>query len=1006
MRNGLLLVALLSLLPPVLAQDIPVDERKDYFVHAVARGAGVMPWQDGKISEDERRFRAGVEDRKQRLLADSAGLQHPVLYSEAEVARVRENVAAGGWAGEWAKSTIAMADDVVGQPEEWLESMIPEETSAHSYGLTCPNCVGVKSQEAVGSSLMEWTHTEPDTLTCRECGQQYPDPAFPETAILRMPRTGQEIAYYLNESERANPDDRTGRLAWHWVGYPIHVSFTGIIRGRKVAYMRRMAPALGLAYVLTGDVRYAETARDVLVRFAHCYRNWLYHDYWDGYADCDPLYAAWHDRSLPLEWKRHLSERAYKKDTLEKAAMMQTFWGAGRFHPSTDSISQLPDFVLAYDLTCAARRADGSPIWTPEQRRVVEADLLLEAIMTAEPYLGGPGAAQCVNNKSPRIYRAMASVAKCLGIAEMADTALRGYEGVRDRSFGYDGFSYESPSYNNMYLSQLLAIPETLHGFEWPSDFTARQGIVDYYGDDLKIRLMYRGLLWSLLPSGHYLPLSDTHVHSHPSDHIVHMGLRRFPGLFRGAMPLLGADAMGEYALFHLSEEQLKEDTGLNLPETCYPGWRTAILRHGSGPAGATAAMPFNRPGGHRHADNLALFYEAGGRTLLGEQGYVGDMPQNAWLRSTKSHNLVVVDDQDQRLRERNPDFVMMATSPLGSVVEAASDAYPQCSEYRRRVVLIKGPDGETLVVDLFRVAGGNRHAFRVYSETATSDVPGNCIEFENLAMPPEPPLPDVGASLAREDIFGLRDVRSAGPPSDGAWTATWSDDRGAFRMWMLSPCDAVEASNGPGQRTRAEIGRRVRYVDAVRTGEDLSSTFAAVYEPLATGALRVLSAERIHQDLGPRSVALELTTTQGSYLVLHDIEADEPVNVAGGSQPVRFRGDFALLHFVDGALRAYLAVGAERLECGEPGVAGGTARLVADAKKQDDHSIVLADKPSTGWPVLDAGAQAYARVRTKVGWTGYPVAGTEEQAVRVHTYPLTGLDAVELRSVRFHERD
>ena len=440
----------LAVIPGVQAQDVNPEARKAEYVTAVTRGAGLMPWQVPGVSESERQFREEIEARKTDILQHSAAVDHPVLYTEDDLARARANADSSEWAKGWVANQVSLADYVIQQPPSWVESMLPKETPAHGYGFTCPKCVGEKSQEAVGYSLAGWDYREPEVLTCTACGQIFPDPAYPETATLEMPRMGERVTYYLNDAERADPDNRTGELAWHWVGYPIHVSFSGLIRERKVGFMGGAAQACAFAYAFNGNSQYAAATRDILVRYAQCYRNWLYRDYWDTYADCDPMYAAWHDNALPIEWKRHLSEQAFAEDAIDKAAMRQTYWGAGRVHPSTDAVSNLSTLALAYDLTCEAVDAAGAPLWTPDQRALVERDLLLEYIMTAEPYVGGANNADNPNNKSPRIYSALASIAKCLGIPAMADTALRGYEIVRDKSFMYDGFSTESPSYNNM----------------------------------------------------------------------------------------------------------------------------------------------------------------------------------------------------------------------------------------------------------------------------------------------------------------------------------------------------------------------------------------------------------------------------------------------------------------------------------------------------------------------------------------------------------------------------
>ncbi len=991
----LLVVLLLHATLFAYAQGTPELTKEDY-VKAVTRGAGLMPGQTAGPSPEEEAFRSEIEARKDCLLEYSPNVAHPILYTEDDLARARRNAETSDWAKQWRDTHIALADYVTAQPPEWIVSMLPEETPGHCYGFTCPNCVGVKSQEAVGNSIAGWSRENPEVLTCRACGQVYPDAAYRETAELLMPRSGHRITYYLNERERAEPEDRSGKLAWHWVGHPMHVSFTGLIREKKIGFMRKAAESLAFAYAFTGETRYAVAAREVLTRYAHCYRNWLYHDYWDGYADCDPLYAAWHDKALPLVWKRHLCEQAFAKDSVEKAAMLQTYWGAGRVHPSTDGVSGVATLALAYDLTCMAKTAGGSPVWGEAERRLVERDLLVEYILGAEPYAGGPGKATNANNKAPRIYNAMAAVAKCLGIPALADTALRGYECVRDGSFNADGFSTESPSYNNMYLSQLLRVPETLHGFTWPEGFEARQGRVDYYASDAKLRLMYRAILQTLLPSGHYLPLSDTHVDSRPSASLIHMGLKRYPGFFAGTAPRLGAARMSEYAMFRLTQEALESATGLRLSETCFPDWQTAILRHFTCPAGITLTLAFNPWGGHRHQDNLALFYDIGGRTILGDQGYVGDMPMNAWIRSTLSHNLVVVDQQEQRRSGRQPEFQLMATSPLASVVEAFTDAYAQCTEYRRRTVLVKGPGAASFAIDLFRVTGGKHHAFRVYSECASSDSPDGTLSFEGVPMPPETPLPQVGASMAREDIFGLRDVRSAAP--SGPWQATWRDEELAYRLWMLSDCGRVEASNGPGQRDRKETGRRVRYVDAVREGNNLSSTYLAVHTlGRPEGTLAITAAERLDvAEGGPRAAGLRVVSSYGIDYCLHDF--DEVLEVDG----IRFQGQFALLRLIDGEVAAYLTVGATLLDAHGVGFEDAHPAFAGKVTAHEGQTLRLEGAYENGPPVIEGPVTNYARVKRLQGWTGYPIDTLTEDGLRIKDYPLHTSEAVELSSVRY----
>lgn len=981
MNTHTMLPRLLVLFSPLLISPFvwAVDEgdaRTSEYVRAVVRGAGLMPWQSPGVSEAETAFRAEVEARKDDLLS-RARPAHPSFYSQEAIARAKENVANHDWAKKWLDGQIAFADEIVAKPEGWIAQMLPREAPSHAYGFTCPVCVGVKSQEGVGDPLVRWSHLEPDQFSCRECGTIYPNADYPETATLLLPRTGHRVDYYLNPAEQANPEDRTGALAWKWVTYPIHNSFTGIVRERKIGFMRDTVQIVAMAYLFTGDAKYARTTRDILVRFAECYRQWPYRDYWDTYADCDPLYAAWHDKALPIEWKRHLSERAFKRDSMEKAAMLQNYWGAGRVHPSTDAVSGLAAVIQAYDFTADALDESGQPVWSEEARRVVQRDLLLEWTMGAEPYIGGPGQAEEENNKSPRIYNAMAALGKCLGIPEYADVALRGYEKVRDGSFLFDGFSSESPSYTAMYLQQLLIVPETLHGYAWPDTFAARSGTVDLYAQDPMLRLMYRSVLDTLLPDGRFLPLSDTRLPGKPPLNVVQMGTRRYPEYYRGLLSTLYRNGGDEYAVFNLTDAELTETQPLPLAEMYHPAWKTAVLRSGTGTEADTLTLALNPTGGHRHYDNLALFYAAGKHTLVGDLGYLGDMPVNKWIRSTASHNLVIVDGQEQEFTNRKTDLKLMATSPLGSVVEATSTAYPQCAEYRRRVVLVKtGPD-TSFAVDIFWVTGGGEHRFRTYSELAASDATNGALEFSGVELPPEAPLPQVGASLAEADIFGLRDVRNA--IASGPWQATWREDGAAYRLWMLTPDTTVEASNGPGQRTHEEIGRRVRYVDTVRRGTDLSSGYIAIHESRSNSEFPILAAKSEQQD-----TRIMIDTEGASFTLLNTTPG--PVTLDG----VTFDGDFALIR--RGAPgREIFAVGVQQLAVDGAELVPGGGTWSTAATRRDGETLVANSDPPAGWGDLTGDARTWAHVMTEEGETAFPVASVEGRMIRLDRFPVPG---------------
>jgi len=238
--------------------------------------------------------------------------------------------------------------------------MIPALTATNPFMFTCPACVGKKSYEGIGVSGFGWDYKKPDRIFCKTCGQIFPDPKYPEHGKLVCPRMGQTLTYYINDTEKAVPvRDRT-QYAYKWFADHTrsHVSFEGLVRYKKVMFMAQQGiRALAFAYAITGNPKYAKTISSILKRFAKVCKNWMYHDFYDTFADCDPLFAAWHYMNLPLEWKRNASAYAYGghfetgdfEDTPKSARMLAALAKIKYKGPITAEMvpfSRLPNLVL------------------------------------------------------------------------------------------------------------------------------------------------------------------------------------------------------------------------------------------------------------------------------------------------------------------------------------------------------------------------------------------------------------------------------------------------------------------------------------------------------------------------------------------------------------------------------------------------------------------------------------------------------------------------------------
>ncbi|MBB29500.1 MAG: hypothetical protein CME25_11440 [Gemmatimonadetes bacterium] len=989
---------------------------KAEYVRVATRGEGFASWQDRDVpSPVETTFREKVERRKDRMLRERVNVQHPALLSEYEVEQARKNVKKADWARNWFSQHRRIAEHVVRQGNGYVSSMIEEGTPWIGYSFHCPNCYLDKSFSGVEYTIIEWEYSDPDRIRCRNCGQAYPSSKYAEIANLVCPRMGRKLTFYENEDQQKHPRDRSGRRAYRYSNTPVDVCFSGIIRERKVTFMIGAARSLGLVYRMDGNPAFASRAVEILDRLTTCFSSaWLYHDWRNTVADCDPLYAAWYDQELPLEFKRNVFTYTYENDTLDSAAMQVTYWGAGRFLTSTGGANHVAELCQVYDLTYDAKGEDGKPLWTRALRERVERDLFLEWMMEAEPFLGGVGKAKTVNNKAPRVYNSMAAVGKCLGITDFADTGLKGYEAIRDQSFGYDGFSHETPSYNEMYLQQLLGVSETLHGFRWPKGYGKRKGRVDLYATDRRLRLMLKAELDCRRPDGRLLTLGDTHKSSvrQPGGSLVlEVGMRRYPEEFGEMIPAMyrhrGTNP-SEYAALHLDAEVFRsgerQGEGLDLPETYLPNWMNALLRHGEGMDSTVLSLTFNPAGGHRHYDNLALYYADRGREMLGDHGYLAEAPMQRWVKHTFSHNLVIVDDEQQLFRtglQRRPALEMMLTSPRASVVEASSKVYEQCRDFRRLIVLLKGPGSETVAVDIFRVLGGDKHDFRVSSEVGASDSTNGDLSFDGIEIPAQSPLAGVGASQEERDIFGLKDSICAKRPSPG-WRATWKEKGSRYRMWMLSGANRVEVANGPGQEmlsNAGHIGRRLRYVDTINKGKALESTFVALHEPGGPrGKMPVLEAKQLMlpKRAGKNSVAIKLTTNWGDYLIFS--ECIREVEVEG----VRFKGRFGIYGKSCDGVPWVLTSGAETMKSTGIGFEKANTRWSGNVTEITESRIATDEPRPRGWKNPPEGVKQY--VRTKIGkyWTGFPVKNVGRNRISVERYPLQPCKRFELLETRY----
>jgi hypothetical protein len=288
------------------------------------------------------------------------------------------------------------------------------------------------------------------------------------------------------------------------------------------------------------------------------------------------------------------------------------------------------------------------------------------------------------------------------------------------------------------------------------------------------------------------------------------------------------------------------------------PALRLGYLRAGGDGRAATAVLSATHWGVHHHRDSLNLTFFQRGHEALTDLGYLWDRPDKDMTVRTPAHNLVVVDEAEQRTTERGGRLHDFGTTPRVKVVDCSSDAYAQTGLYRRRCILVDHGAAGAYLVDVFWVRGGASHDYLFHGP-----VPG--FEAARIALAPS-------SGPAPYDIASVRRGRPQTP-----WRLTWRLDEDArFTAWAL-PLDPEEVlvGDGWGERGWGHFNTPDKKVDVpyvvrrrVASGDrDLASTFVSVFEthgdrPLVTEA-RLLPHDSPRTD-HPPTLTLEVVRDGG----------------------------------------------------------------------------------------------------------------------------------------------
>jgi hypothetical protein len=912
------------------------------------------------------------------------------LYKPADIARAKTNLERYEWARKARSRWERTVSHLMEQDRSFVETMIGSLTPWTTYGNNCPACVGDKS--SMGEiGIYKWDVNEPDTLTCKYCGTVYPNDAYPETGRLECPRMGQSFTYYETEEERAHPEDKSGKYAFRWASWPVHSSWSGLIRYYKAAYCMSKALPLAKLYAVTGDARYAERAIWILDRVARVYPGWLYHAYNGTFADCPPAEAA-------AELGRNPRGGHFPKEVIRSvnnlhqfddyASLCNGFWGAGRFGTGSSEGSNLLNFTVAYDLIRDARGADGRALLDAETAARIENDLLLAGCADRENWAE-------INNKAGPNRALSAAVGIMFGRPASVRRALDGFEQLLSRCFHFDGFCRESPSYSGMHLSLMEDIPLVLRGYSDPAGYDpAEAGVVPAVRfEDLnpfervsRYRLALESMVRMLAPGRRYPVIGDTHykagLSSHYAEVLTDWYGPRYAGLLETAQGAPLEERGGEYAMWYRDPDIAVEgDTSLPLRTEWFPGWQVGVLRAGA-PHGNTALyLNGYAYHGHRHNDTLGLILYAYGRELVSDRGYIWDDPRNRWTRSTLAHNLVTVDGDNQNTKGRTSTLELFATGPGVEMIQVrGEDVYAQCSLYRRTCVLVGRDGGPLYALDVFDVKGGRLHQYGLVCNG-------------KLVAPASGDL----ESLPREHKW-LSHFRKLTSAVDAP--LTWQDGDVYLDCRLLSPCDRVVVADAPGWRSDKGSELNAPPVQQMFAERELDRTDdqAAGLESRFVSLLEPRKGEAFIR--AARTVPVAGTEGAWAVRVEHAEGVDwivcTPGDAPGTCGPVTTDARLAVVRVTaDGDVDTMTMVGGTQLRHGDVAVSLPSASTEFSIASTDGCSVsvpggVFGDACPVGSVVLTGG-------------TGFEVESCSAGTLRVRDYPVPEAgSALLMHSVSF----
>jgi hypothetical protein len=609
-------------------------------------------------------------------IAQARDLKYPpktqrTLWSDSEIGQARENVKRYPQAKKLADSIIKEADYWCEFPDEQLialitDSRVPRAFETGTSG--CPKC-GHELYEKFTQYGWEIDPRLPFKVKCPVDGSIYPSNDY-------------ETYYKSNFKDKKGWDTSHVDDGWGWMG-PNGEKYWFVAFWNHWHWQKKLAPgvrALGRAYLLTGDKKYAHKAIVMLHRIAEVYPT-MDHAEQSRYGQLSKARGIYYGGKV-----------------------VNKIWECGIAENVTEAYDDVWD---AIDRDESAQKLFSKN--SQQIRSLIEANFLEDAIdaVFSAKIRGNFGMHQ-----NTLVYlgivRQFGEMDKWFGELlerNSGDPAILGLNYALYNMITRDGFPAENaPGYNWVWVSKLaeygellkrmgrdvFALPKTRRLFDAVLDQVVVKQRTPCVGDS--------GYVWGDL-NGRDAQTYQTAYRQYKDQRYARW-LNQF-----GAAGERGFTSFE--SLLHPVVEASNAELGPQKSRVM-DGYGQAILNNKKDSIGL--ALFYGWRAGHGHFDRLHFDTFISGQPVTPDLGYPDAMNDYVkgiytWSKNTISHNTVTVDASRQS-GNLPGTLRLFADSPFARVVDvdAGSGTYPQCSIYRRAIVMVDVAPERSYFVDFFDV--------------------------------------------------------------------------------------------------------------------------------------------------------------------------------------------------------------------------------------------------------------------------------------------------------------